>query len=63
MLPPMKSNSKAAATRLMLCTAPPMTTSASVSPVFSSASFSRSGYLRLSLNFSASTGSTSWPIS
>ena len=63
MLPPMKSNSKQAATRLMLCTAPPNTTSASVSPVFSSASFRRSGYLRLSLNFRASTGMTSWPIS
>jgi hypothetical protein len=44
-------------------TAPPMTMSASVSPVFSRASFRRSGYLRLSLNLSASTGSTSWPIS
>ena len=44
-------------------TAPPITTRASVSPVFSSASLSRSGYLRLSLNFSASTGSTSWPTS
>ena len=41
----MKSNSKQAATTGMLCTAPPITTSASVSPVFSSASFSRSGYL------------------
>jgi len=63
MEPPMKSNSKAAATRLMLCTAPPMTIRASVSPVFSSASFRRCGYLRLSWNLSASTGSTSWPIS
>jgi hypothetical protein len=43
MLPPMKSNSKAAATRLMLCTEPPITTRASVSPVFSIASFRRSG--------------------
>ena len=59
----MKSNSKQAATTGMLITAPPITTSASVSPVFSSASFSRSGYFLLSLNFSASTGSTSWPIS
>jgi len=59
MEPPMKSNSKQATTRLMPCTAPPMTTSASVSPVVSRASFRRSGYLRLSLNFSASTGSTS----
>ena len=61
--PPMKSNSKHAATIGMLISAPPMTTSASVSPVFSSASFSRSGYFLLSLNLSASTGSTSWPIS
>jgi hypothetical protein len=63
MLPPMKSNSKQATTTLMLCTVPPMTTSASVSPVLSIASLRRSGYLRLSLNFSASTGNTSWPIS
>ena len=61
--PPMKSNSKQAATSGTLITAPPITTSASVSPVFSSAIFSRSGYFLLSLNFSASTGSTSWPIS
>ena len=61
--PPMKSNSKQAATTLMLCTAPPITTSASVSPVLLMASFRRSGYLRLSLNFNASTGTTSWPIS
>jgi len=47
----------------MVRIAPPCTTSASVSPVSSIASRSRSGYLRLSLNFSASTGSTSWPIS
>ena len=62
--PPMKSNSKQAATTGMR-RAPrrPSTTSASVSPVASSASFSRSGYFLLSLNFSASTGSTSWPIS
>ena len=63
MLPAMKSNSKQAATALMPWMAPPMTTMASVSPVFSSASLSRSGYLRLSLNFSGSTGRTSWPIS
>jgi hypothetical protein len=43
--PPMKSNSKQAATTGTLITAPPITTSASVSPVFSSASFRRSGYL------------------
>ena len=61
--PPMNSNSKQAATSGTLITAPPITTSASVSPVASSASFSRSGYFLLSLNFSASTGSTSWPIS
>ena len=59
----MKSNSKHAATKLMLCTAPPMTTKASVSPVFSKASFKRSGYLRLSLNFKGSMGKTSCPIS
>jgi len=63
MEPPMKSNSKQAATTLILLTAPPMTMSASVSPVFSRASFRRSGYLRLSLNLRASTGSTSCPIS
>ncbi len=61
--PPMKSNSKQATTIGTLINAPPITTSASVSPVFSSASFSRSGYFLLSLNLSASTGSTSWPIS
>ena len=59
----MKSNSKHAATIGMVCTAPPMTTSASVSPVLSSASFRRSGYFLLSRNLSASTGSTSCPIS
>ncbi len=63
MEPPMNSNSKQAATTLTLLMAPPMTTRASVSPVFSSASLRRSGYLRLSLNFRASTGMTSWPIS
>mgnify|MGYP003487827418 CR=1 FL=1 len=61
--PPMKSNSNAAATTLIECTAPPITTRASVSPEFSSASFRRSGYLRLSLNLSGSTGITSCPIS
>ncbi len=61
--PPMKSNSKQAATMGTLITAPPITTSASVSPVVSSASLRRSGYFLLSLNLSASTGSTSWPIS
>ena len=59
----MESNSKHATTTLMLCTEPPITTKASVSLVFSSASFKRSGYLRLSLNLSASTGNTSCPIS
>ena len=39
----MKSNSKAATTTGMVCTAPPITTSASVSPVDSIASFNRSG--------------------
>ena len=61
--PPMNSNSKHAVTTGTLCTAPPMTISASVSPVFSSASFRRSVYFLLSLNLSASTGSTSCPIS
>ena len=42
---------------------PCMTTSASSSSVLVRASSSRSGYLRLSLNFSASTGVTSAPIS
>ena len=59
----MKSNSKQTATTGRVINAPPMTTRASVSPVFSSASFSRSGYFLLSLNLSASTGMTSWPIS
>jgi hypothetical protein len=59
----MKSNSKQAATTGTLITAPPITTSASVSPVVSSAAFSRSGYFLLSRNFSGSTGSTSCPIS
>ena len=63
MLPPMNSNSKQAATTGTLITAPPSTTRASVSPVSSSAAFRRCGYFLLSLNFSASTGSTSWPIS
>jgi hypothetical protein len=59
----MNSNSKQAATTGTLITAPPTTTSASVSPVASSAAFRRAGYFLLSLNFSASTGITSCPIS
>ena len=61
--PPMKSNSKHAATQGTLITAPPITTRASVSPVDSSADFKRSGYFLLSRNLSGSTGSTSCPIS
>ena len=61
--PPMKSNSKHAATTGTAHIEPPMTTRASVSPVSSIASCRRSVYLRLSLNFSASTGNTSCPIS
>ena len=57
--PPMNSNSKAAATIGSVWTAPPITTSASVSPVDSIACFRRSGYFLLSLNFSGSTGTTS----
>jgi hypothetical protein len=59
----MNANSKQAATTGSVWIAPPITTIASVSPVSSIASFRRSGYLRLSLNFSASTGTISWPIS
>ena len=55
--PPMNENSKHATTTGSVWIAPPMTTIASVSSVSSIASFRRSGYLRLSLNFSASTGS------
>ena len=61
--PPMNWNSKQATTTGNARIEPPMTTRASVSPVSSIASCRRSGYLRLSRNFSASTGSTSWPIS
>ena len=43
--------------------APPNTTSASVSPVASSAALRRSGYFLLSLNFRVSTGKASCPIS
>ena len=59
----MNSNSKQASTTGRVRIAPPITISASVSSVLSIASCSRSGYFRLSLNFSASTASTSWPIS
>ncbi len=59
----MNENSKQAATTGSVRIAPPITTIASVSPVSSIASLRRSGYLRLSLNFSVSTGTISWPIS
>ena len=61
--PPMNSNSKQATTTGRLMIEPPCTISASVSPVASIASFRRSGYFLLSLNFRVSTGSASWPIS
>ncbi len=61
--PPMKSNSKTATTSGADLMLPCMTTSESVSPVSSSAAERRSGYLRVSLNFSVSIGSTSDPIS
>ena len=61
--PPMNENSKHATTHGIVWIAPPMTTIASVSSVSSIASLMRSGYLRLSLNLSASTGTISWPIS
>ncbi len=59
MEPPMKSNSKQATTTGTLITAPPITISASVSPVASIAALRRSGYFLLSRNFRASTGNTS----
>ncbi len=61
--PPMNSNSKHATTTGRLMIEPPRQTIASVSPVASIACFRRSGYFLLSLNFSVSTGSASWPIS
>src|SRR5690242_1039449 len=61
--PPMKSNSNTAVTSGTLFTLPCMTTSASVSPVSSSAASRRSGYFFVSLNFRLSTGTTSRPIS
>ena len=63
MEPPMKSNSKAAITNGTDLMLPCITTSASVSPVSSNATASLSGYFRVSLNLSESTGSTSEPIS
>ena len=57
--PARKPNSKAAATRGTFFTEPSITTSASVSPVFLTASSTRSVYLRVSLNLSGSTGTTS----
>src|SRR5438552_8950313 len=61
--PPMKSNSNTAITSGAERMLPCMTTSASVSPVSSSAAESRSGYFRVSLNFRLSIGRTSEPIS
>ncbi len=59
----MNSNSKHASTSGTLFTLPWSTTSASVSPVSSSAATSRSGYFFWSLNLRLSTGTTSEPIS
>ncbi|MNV81859.1 hypothetical protein D3C71_1755540 [compost metagenome] len=59
----MNSNSKQLTTTGMVWMAPPMTTMASVSPVSSMAALMRSGYFLVSLNFRASTGTISWPIS
>ena len=59
----MNSNSNAATTSGTPFTLPCMTTSASVSPVSSSAAASRSGYFFVSLNLRLSIGSTSEPIS
>ena len=61
--PPMKSNSKQAATTGSPSSVPSITTSASVSPEALAACDRRSVYLRESLNFSASTGRTSCPSS
>ena len=61
--PPMNSNSNTASTSGVDLMLPCITTSASVSPVSSSAADRRSGYLRVSLNFRLSIGSTSDPIS
>ena len=63
MEPAMNSNSKQATTTGRVCMAPPMTTSASVSPVCAMASCRRSGYFLVSLNFRLSTGSVPMPIS
>ena len=63
MEPPRNSNSKQATTTGMLLIAPLITTIASASPVSAVAVDRRSGYLRESLNLSASTGVTSAPIS
>ena len=61
--PPRKSNSKQATTTGTVLIAPRITTIASASPVSAAAADRRSGYLRESLNLSASTGVTSAPIS
>jgi hypothetical protein len=61
--PPMNSNSKQATTTAMVRIDPVITTSASVSDDSVAASASRSGYLRLSLNLSGSSGRTSCPNS
>ncbi|KAG0919155.1 hypothetical protein G6F31_021228 [Rhizopus arrhizus] len=59
----MNSNSKQASVAGTPRIEPLMTTSASVSPVCLTASCRRSGYLRVSLNFSVSTERVVWPIS
>jgi hypothetical protein len=59
----MNSNSNAAMTSGTLAMLPCITTSASVSPVSSSAAARRSGYFFWSLNLSESIGRTSDPIS
>lgn len=59
----MNSNSKHASVAGTPRMEPLTTTSASVSPVCLTASARRSGYLRVSLNFSVSTDRVDWPIS
>ncbi|MNT67093.1 hypothetical protein D3C72_2052100 [compost metagenome] len=61
--PPMNSNSKQASVAGTPRIEPLITTSASDSPVALTASCRRSGYLRVSLNFSVSTERVVWPIS
>src|SRR5690606_2430558 len=61
--PPMKLNSKEARTTETERMEPLITTMASLSPVCLTASVTRSGYLRLSLNLSGSMGRVCCPIS